>query len=215
MNTKTHKQIFVIFALTIFIVPQITFAAWWNPVSWFKKNIDETSKVETTIMETPTNTVTPTSATTQESVAPKVIHDTKIIEKPVIQTITVQDPVLQKQINDLLADNAILKSKIEELTKMIESRDNEIQLLKSVPVFSKAEECKNAQAIVDAFPGKYNEVTAREKIAVDDIIAKAGSSGGAITSTDVNAVKNKYKAEKSALAKEMSLAKTKAELYCE
>lgn len=39
MNTKTYKQAFVVLAVSIFIVPQIAFAAWWNPISWSIWNI--------------------------------------------------------------------------------------------------------------------------------------------------------------------------------
>lgn len=34
MKTKNYKQIFVILAISVFIVPQIVLAAWWNPFSW-------------------------------------------------------------------------------------------------------------------------------------------------------------------------------------
>lgn len=39
MNMKTYKQVFLIFAIGVFIVPQIAFAAWWNPLSWSIWNI--------------------------------------------------------------------------------------------------------------------------------------------------------------------------------
>jgi len=34
MNMKTYKRAFVVLAASIFIIPQIAFAAWWNPFSW-------------------------------------------------------------------------------------------------------------------------------------------------------------------------------------
>lgn len=36
MKNKT-PQLLMIFMFSLFIIPQITFAAWWNPVSWFEK----------------------------------------------------------------------------------------------------------------------------------------------------------------------------------
>ena len=34
---KGYKQIFAIAVFSVFIIPQIAFASWWNPFSWFKK----------------------------------------------------------------------------------------------------------------------------------------------------------------------------------
>lgn len=31
---KTYKQVFLLFSIGIFIIPQIALAAWWNPLSW-------------------------------------------------------------------------------------------------------------------------------------------------------------------------------------
>lgn len=36
MNIKTYKQAFVVLAVGMFIVPQVAFAAWWSPLSWFE-----------------------------------------------------------------------------------------------------------------------------------------------------------------------------------
>jgi len=39
MNIKTYKQVFAVLVVSVFIVPQIAFAAWWNPLSWSIWNI--------------------------------------------------------------------------------------------------------------------------------------------------------------------------------
>ncbi len=212
MNRANLLRASGVFFIGILILPQATFAAWWSPGSWFKKGQNETLKVEAPVEATSSPAL---EKATVKQVAPQVIHDTKIVEKPVIKTVTVQDPSLQKQINDLIADNALLKARVEELTRRINEKEEELQLLRKTPVFSKAEECKKAQEILDAYGPKINEIVAREKVATAEIIEKAGNSGGTITQKDVDAVKNKFKVEKSAAAKEMSLAKTKRDLYCE
>jgi hypothetical protein len=211
------KKYLIVLILVLFTVPSIALASWWNPGSWFRKDYVETTKITPLTANTSNSRSSVPTSTIPivQPVATKVIYDTKIIEKPVIKTVTVQDPVLQKQINDLIADNLLLKQKMEELIKKIENKEKELEQLKSVPVFSKVEECEKAQAIIDAFTEKYSEVTAREKKATEEIIKKAGESHGAITQADVDVVKNKYKAEKSALAKEVPLARSKQKLYCE
>ncbi|MFA5831354.1 MAG: hypothetical protein WC878_05990 [Candidatus Paceibacterota bacterium] len=36
---RQHKQIFAALSVALFIVPQIAFASWWNPLSWSMWNI--------------------------------------------------------------------------------------------------------------------------------------------------------------------------------
>ena len=53
---KTYKQILVVFALGIFILPQIALASWWNPISWniwkiFSKQGSETQILENRVRE--------------------------------------------------------------------------------------------------------------------------------------------------------------------
>lgn len=46
MNTKTYKQAFVVLAVGMFIMPQIAFAAWWNPFTWNILNFNKAPKAQ-------------------------------------------------------------------------------------------------------------------------------------------------------------------------
>lgn len=91
------KKYLIGLTLSLFIIPSITFASWWNPLSWFNSKKTYTSKdaekklLENRITEleqrineltqSPQPTITPTvSATTTTSVPPKII-EAKPIQK--------------------------------------------------------------------------------------------------------------------------------------
>jgi hypothetical protein len=55
---KKLKQIFVALVVSVFIVPQIVFAAWWNPLNWDIWNIFRpTPRVQEVQISTTTATV--------------------------------------------------------------------------------------------------------------------------------------------------------------
>lgn len=63
MNTKTF---FVGIICTMLIVPQIAFAAWWNPLSWSVWSIFKTTKVQKIEIAT-TTSITHTATTTKKA----------------------------------------------------------------------------------------------------------------------------------------------------
>lgn len=76
MNTKTYKQAFVVLAVSIFIVPQIALAAWWNPLSWsvwnfFKPTPHAQVQIATTTTAASTVPATTTTKITNESAVKK------------------------------------------------------------------------------------------------------------------------------------------------
>ena len=77
MNTKTYKQAFVVLAVSIFIVPQIALAAWWNPLSWSMWNIFKSTppiqqaQIATTTITTSTTPAVTTTKITNESTIKK------------------------------------------------------------------------------------------------------------------------------------------------
>src|SRR3989344_5397555 len=90
---KIHK-ILVIVIITLFITPQITFASWWNPISWFDSWSFLTKKgVETEVLENKTkelkSEINDISTTTIASSTPKVITATT--------TTTTKNPVIKKE----------------------------------------------------------------------------------------------------------------------
>lgn len=95
------KSLYVAVFLMV-LVPSVTFAAWYNPLSWFRKApVSVTMPVEM-----------PIEATAQ-IIAPVALP----VSKPVItNTITVTDPKLQSQINELAKSNTDLQIQLASLT---------------------------------------------------------------------------------------------------
>jgi len=86
--------------LGILVIPAVTFASWYNPLSWFKKaSISVPASVETPA-EVPVT-------------APQPIPSPKPI---ITNTITVENPKLQAQINTLIQQNTDLQSQLVGLT---------------------------------------------------------------------------------------------------
>ncbi len=142
MNKNFRKYFFsILFA--ILIVPQITFAAWWNPLSWFNNwNFFHKTEVkidqETIIPTLNTNTSEPAKNTDEEvektpqpvKVNPpkkpvNVPVETKQTQQPV--NIQVQQPVVntenQSEI-DALKDSI---KKLETKVQTLESENNDVQ----------------------------------------------------------------------------------------
>lgn len=84
------------------LIPSVTFASWYNPLSWFRK--------------APVSVVVPVVQpiqATADIVAPVALP----VSKPVItNTITVEDPKLQSQINDLAKSDTDLQVQLASLT---------------------------------------------------------------------------------------------------
>lgn len=95
------KSLYVAVFLGILIVPSITMAAWYNPVSWFKK--------------APVSVVVPVE---QPKAATVINTPVKLPEpKPVFSNnITVENPKLQAQINTLIQSNTDLQIQLASLT---------------------------------------------------------------------------------------------------
>lgn len=111
------KKYLPVLFLIIFLAPSIALASWWNPFSWFSKKNEpsiELKKIDN-LEKIVSDEVVNTAPIEKESITPTIIE--KIIERPVIktQTITVQDPKLQAQINELLESNLQLQTKYSSL----------------------------------------------------------------------------------------------------
>lgn len=113
------KKYLLSLVVIISIVPQVTFAVWWNPASWFEKPTIEEKIIEQETTEVTGVSSEQTSPTTAQQVTERVIE--RIVEKPVIQekvvtkTITVDNPELQKRIDELVAENSSLKTRVNTL----------------------------------------------------------------------------------------------------
>jgi hypothetical protein len=98
------KFVLIVFILTFFllIAPSQSYAAWWNPISWFsKKNqIEEQKAEETTISELQTRGVN---------------NKAEKKQSPVVPTTNPQSEL--KTIEDLRAEVATLKTSLDNLYK--------------------------------------------------------------------------------------------------
>lgn len=89
----------------VLAVPSVTMAAWYNPLSWFKK--------------APASVTAPIEDTIQPVIDPVPVDDPTPLPgpKPIItNTITVTDPKLQSQINTLIQQNTALQAQVASLT---------------------------------------------------------------------------------------------------
>ena len=113
------KKYLLSLVIIVAIVPQVTFAVWWNPASWFEKSVAEEKTTGQETAPAPSVSSEQTSPTVTQQVTERVIE--RIIEKPVVQekvvtkTITVDNPELQKRIDELVAENTSLKTRVNTL----------------------------------------------------------------------------------------------------
>ncbi len=99
---KSFPKIVFIVALALFIIPQVTFAAWWNPLSWgiFSSIFQTNPKVEIINTTSQNQTLTDTSTTTKaevtaptSSVSKTPIKSSPKVSAPVtIPSVSVQAP---------------------------------------------------------------------------------------------------------------------------
>lgn len=159
------KKHFIVLFLVILITPSVASATWWNPLSW-SKNSKQTDVVEPSPIK-PVEKSIPTPET--KTSEPKIVE--KIVEKPIIQTITVQDPTLQAKINTLVSENEALKIQVSKLLESNKSLNKELLVCEDTPTstFSADDQCEYAQDSLEDFLKQYTELSAeiskeREKI---------------------------------------------------
>ncbi len=202
------KKYITILFLAVLITPSITFASWWNPFSWSKDSKQAIDVIEPTLIQA-TDKSTSVIETKPKEI--KVIE--KIVEKPVIQTISVQDPALQKRIKQLELENQELKLQIEKLKALqqqVQTQKEEIESLKSVPVFSKDKECEEAKEFINSTGEKVTDLRERQAKEIADYM-----KNGIKLQKDIDAIKNKYRTEGSQIDKKIKSAKDKIQLYCD
>ncbi len=116
------KKYLACLILVVLTSPLIADASWWNPFSWKEEVVPSTVQI---IPENSDNYKVDSKSIKEEESKPEV---SKIIEK----VITVDNPVLQKQINDLIAENVTLKQEIQVLNTKI----NEISKVSNVKIIA-------------------------------------------------------------------------------
>jgi len=92
---------------SLLFVPVVTFASWWNPMTWFEKPQDmQGSQIK---QESPAESPSKTEEDTQPIIQ----------EKIVTETITIDNPELQKRIDELIVENTTLKQQVSDESKTL------------------------------------------------------------------------------------------------
>jgi predicted RNase H-like nuclease (RuvC/YqgF family) len=202
---KNSKYISVLL-LSIFLIPSIAMASWWNPISWFSKEKQETQV--TLPIEEPVATKTDTEQRRNED-KKEVIE--KVVEKPVVKTITVQDPALQKQINSLIEEISSLKSKINDLSEENENLKDEISSYKENSS-SLESDCDKAKNLFEDIKNQIAEIEEKYKKPIEK------ESANCINNCMYYSPLTKIKAEKTkemgTLPARYKTAYSNMQLYC-
>jgi|SRR3989338_3058101 len=157
---KKFISIVFILTLTLFVVPSQTYAAWWNPVSWFSKNqqVEEQKQQQN---DTLSNTAPELPTANQNS---------KEVEKP--STVAPSDNIQSsdaKTIDDLKTEVATLKTNLDNLYKAHNNLVNDHNaLLKYVNATilsgknaGTATSNSNLEAMITSLENKLNDVCAQ------------------------------------------------------
>ncbi len=139
--------------LTVFIIPQITFAVWWNPVDWFKTKNKATPEIQTAILETKNSTSTISNEAVKDVTSLNkndFENRAEVTEKVIIKNIPIDNPELLSQISVLKNENAMLRQQINELKDSIKK----IQEVNTQPAMS-----AGCQSLKDSYAEIYQERT--------------------------------------------------------
>ncbi|HAE36765.1 TPA: hypothetical protein DCX66_03640 [Candidatus Nomurabacteria bacterium] len=155
---KTKKYILILLLIT-FIIPSITSASWWNPLSWSKNPKQSIDVVESNSVQLTDESVSIPETKPKEVIKPKVVE--KIVEKPIVKTITVQDPALQIKINTLITENESLKAQVIKLLESNKSLNSELLSCEDKPTstFSADDQCDYAKESLASFNRQIQEIT--------------------------------------------------------
>ena len=112
------KLTITIIALSLGI-PQVTFAAWWNPISWFRNNQNTENIKQSDLVPYEGIAVDKNPKKVTESPARQ-----DVVEKTVTKVIEVDNPVLQARIDALVKQNDELNSRISSyISRLNECRE--------------------------------------------------------------------------------------------
>ena len=120
MKNKTILAI-AFFAISLLIIPQMTFASWWKPNTWKIFNKKSEVKIERTSIatSTPNNTISPTKKTTTTPTASRSSDQSVGAEKIEQKSEEVKKNDQSKEIEKLKKEMEVLKQKQPQI-KIIE-----------------------------------------------------------------------------------------------
>lgn len=103
IETHMKKQFFISLAIAVLLVPQVSLAAWWNPLTWFKKPVAppfaKVVQVATTTSQTNPAVTNPTPAAKKETPATVVKYKVTPPTKTVDQSDEIEK--LKKEVEEL------------------------------------------------------------------------------------------------------------------
>jgi hypothetical protein len=112
MKNKINNSIVFslsIFVLVIFLVPNITFASWWNPFSWFKKEIKIEQPTQTPIKEPEVIPVVEKKIETKK--------EDKIVKPVESKKIIKENLVVKEEIKEVITEPIKENYKLEDVVK--------------------------------------------------------------------------------------------------
>jgi len=105
------RKIFIPIFIFSLMVPQIASAVWWNPFSWFEPKSEEVKVVEIDQLEN--------ESLADDNIFPEPVTSDEVVEKAIERVVTIDNPELKAQVNELIAENASLKKQVATLTEQI------------------------------------------------------------------------------------------------
>ncbi|OGG72843.1 hypothetical protein A3A38_02645 [Candidatus Kaiserbacteria bacterium RIFCSPLOWO2_01_FULL_53_17] len=116
-----------LFVFSLLIIPSVTFAAWYNPFTWFTPVAPQS---EIVLEEQTIPTTTPIATAASD---PVIQYVEKPVIKEVVKTVTqtVEDPIVRQQLQDALAKNTQLTNQIQEYQNLVKQYESANQQLNS------------------------------------------------------------------------------------
>ncbi len=201
------KKYISIALLALFIVPTVAFASWWNPFSWSKNSKENINITEPTLIKQADNSDSNIETKPKDAKESKVIE--RIIEKPVIQKITVQDPALQAKIDSLILENSNLKAEIERLKRANESLSSEP---KSTVLSEFTKKCLEAKKEILDYKEEIREVDDKYNQIYEEDMSNNPQRNPVTYKKLIDAKKLK---EKASLQSKLNNALSDKQLYCD
>lgn len=211
---KTQTKIISILIVSIVLIPQMVLASWWNPFSWSRESKQTMDIIEPSLVPPADKSISIPETTPKQITEPKIIE--KIIEKPIIKTITVQDPALQAKIEALILENNTLKAEITRLRKANESlSSNSTSTTESKVISEFATLCISAKKDVldlnkqiETLDDKYAEIQ-------KEALTKNPDSGYLNSADYKQSLTTKQIAEKALIKQSINIAVSEMDLYCD
>lgn len=158
----------LLIVLGILILPQVSMAVWWNPISWFTEKNGSVSNTELN-----TSIEDPIISTKVTSESPSPNQPTQI--NTVIRTIEIDNPKLKSQIDSLLKENQALREQIIRLSA-VKSQLNSSKDLLVTPISETLQSSSSTVGDSDVIRERKQKVRELSKFFSDAVDSISNSS---------------------------------------